>query len=107
LLIDHYQRLEREEREVLDQGLVLRGARDRIGPILTTATALGAAVLPLVAFGNIPGLEILHPMAVAVVGGLVTAAVMSLFVLPALYLRFASPQPQPEMPQGSGSEHHA
>jgi Cu/Ag efflux pump CusA len=108
-LINHYQRLEREEGEVLGQGLVLRGARERIGPILTTATAVGAAVLPLVAFGNIAGLEILHPMAVAILGGLVTSAIMSLFVLPALYLRFASPQPQPlrEVPTENGSEQHA
>jgi CzcA family heavy metal efflux pump len=107
-LLHRYQSLEREEGEVLGQGLVLRGARERIGPILTSATAVGAAVLPLVALGNIAGLEILHPMAVAILGGLVTSAFMSLFVIPALYLRFASPQPRPlpEMPAGYGSERH-
>jgi Cu/Ag efflux pump CusA len=108
-LINRYQRLEREEGDVLGQGLVQRGARERLGPILTTATAVGAAVLPMVAFGDIAGLEILHPMAVAVLGGLVMSAIMNLFVIPAVYLRFASPQPQPrpEMPRGYGSERHA
>jgi Cu/Ag efflux pump CusA len=58
-------------------------------------------------FGDIAGLEILHPMAVAVLGGLVVSAIVSLFVLPALYLGLASPQPQPEMPEGYRSEGHA
>jgi Cu/Ag efflux pump CusA len=106
-LIDRYRRLEREEGEVFGQGLVLRGARERLGPILASATAVGAAVLPLVAFGDIAGLEILHPMAVAILGGLVISAIMSLFVIPALYLRLASPQPQPAIPTGHGSEQHA
>ena len=108
-LINRYQRLEREEREVFGHGLVLRGARERLGPILTSATVVGAAVLPLVIFGDIAGLEILHPMAVAILGGVVTSAIMSLFVIPALYLRLASPQPQPqpEIPTGHGSEQHA
>jgi Cu/Ag efflux pump CusA len=110
-LIDRYQRLEREEGEAFGQGLVLRGTRERLGPILTSATAVAAAVLPLVAFGDIAGLEILHPMAVAILGGLVTSAIMSLFMIPALYLRLASPQPQPqpqpETPTGHGSEQHA
>ena len=108
-LVNRYQRLEREEGETFGPGLVLRGTRDRLAPILAGATAVGAAVLPLVALGDIAGLEILHPMAVAILGGLVTSAIMSLFVIPALYLLFASPQPrpQPEIPKGYGSERHA
>ena len=90
-LINHYQRLEREEGVAFGPGLVLRGTRERLGPILTGATAVGVALLPLVALGDIAGLEILHPMAVVILGGLVISAIMSLFVIPALYLRFASP----------------
>jgi len=48
-----------------------------------------------------------HPMAVAILGGVVASAIVCLFVLPALYLRLASPQPKPEMPEGIGSEQHA
>jgi len=107
LLINRYQRLEREEGEAFGQRLVLRGASERLGPILTSATAIAFALLPFVVLGNIAGLEILHPMAVAILGGVVASAIVTLFVLPALYLRLASPQPKPDMPEGIGSEQHA
>ncbi len=98
--------LEREEGEAFGPGLVLRGTRERLGPILTSATAIGVALLPMVVFGNIAGLEILHPMAVVILGGLVVSAIMSLFVIPALYLSFASPQPKQRV-TAYGSEQHA
>ena len=107
LLINRYQRLEWEEGEAFGPGLVLRGASERLGPILTSATAVAFATLPFVFLGNIAGLEILHPMAIAILGGVVACAIMSLFVLPALYLRLASPRPKPEMPEGLRSEQHA
>ena len=88
LLINHYQHLEREEGEPFGLGLVLRGARERLSPILMTAGATGLAILPLVIFGNIPGHEIEHPMAVVILGGLVTSTLVNLFVVPALYLKF-------------------
>jgi CzcA family heavy metal efflux pump len=94
LTINRFQLLELQEGEAFGPGLVLRGARERFGPILTSAIGIGVAVLPFLVFGNIAGLEILHPMAVVVLGGLVTAAIVNLFVVPALYLSFASPRPQ-------------
>jgi predicted RND superfamily exporter protein len=54
-----------------------------------TAGATAAALLPFVVLGNRAGLEIVHSMAVVVLGGLVTAMLLSLFVVPALYLRIA------------------
>jgi len=54
---------------------------------MTAATA-GLAILPLVIYGNLPGHEIEFPMAVVILGGLVTSTLLSLFILPALYLRF-------------------
>ena len=107
LLINRYQRLEWEEGESFGPRLVLRGASERLGPILTSATAIGFALLPFVVLGNIAGLEILHPMAVAILGGLLASTIVSLFVLPALYLRLASAQPKPEIPEGIRSEQHA
>ena len=107
LLINRYQRLEQEEGEAFGPRLILRGARERLWPILTSATAIGFALLPFVVLGNIAGLEILHPMAVAILGGVVASAIVCLFVLPGLYLRLASPQPKPQMPEGIGSEQHA
>lgn len=86
LLIRHCQDLERYEGETEGLGLVLRGARERFAPIITTAAALAVLALPFVVMGSRPGLEVLHPMAVVIVGGLVTSTLLSLFVVPAIYL---------------------
>ena len=91
MMICHYQHLEREEGEPFGLGLVLRGARERISPILMTASATGLALVPLLIAGTIPGHEIEHPMAVVIMGGLVTSTLMNLLVMPALYLRFGRP----------------
>ncbi len=88
MLINHYQHLERHEGESFGPGLVLRGARERLGPILMTALAVGLAMVPLVITGNIPGQEIMYPMAIVILGGLVTSTVLNLFIIPALYLWF-------------------
>ena len=88
LLINHYQHLEREEGEVFGPELILRGARERLRPILMTALTTGLAISPLVVLGRIPGHEIEHPMAVVILGGLVTSTLLNLFVMPMLYARF-------------------
>ncbi len=67
---------------------MLRGARERLSPILMTTLACGLALVPLVVAGSIPGHEIEHPMAVVILGGLVTSTMLNLFVVPSLYLRF-------------------
>ena len=72
--------------------VLLRGARERLSPILMTTLATGLALVPLVVLGSIPGHEIEHPMAVVILGGLVTSTLLNLFVLPSLYLRFAKPR---------------
>jgi CzcA family heavy metal efflux pump len=88
MLISHYQHLEAEEGEAFGPELVLRGARERVSPILMTALATGLALVPLVIAGNIPGHEIEHPMAIVILGGLITSTLLNLFIVPALYLRF-------------------
>jgi CzcA family heavy metal efflux pump len=88
MMINHFQHLEREEGETFGPGLVLRGARERLLPILMTTLACGLALVPLVIAGSIPGHEIEHPLAVVVLGGLVTSTLVNLFVVPSLYLRF-------------------
>ena len=102
MLIKHYQRLEREEGEQFGSGLVLRGARERLGPIIMTALAAGLALVPLMISGNIPGQEIASPMAIVILGGLVTSTLLNLFIVPSLYLRFGArsqAQPSTEIPQ--------
>jgi CzcA family heavy metal efflux pump len=92
LMVAHFQHLEREEGVPFGPGLVLQGAKDRLAPILMTASATGLALVPLVLAGPVPGNEIEHPLAVTILGGLVTATLLNLFVLPSLYLRFAKPR---------------
>ncbi len=95
MMINHFQHLERHEGEAFGPGLVVRGARERLSPILMTTLACGLAIVPLVVAGNIPGNEIEHPLAIVVLGGLVTSTLLNLFVVPSLYLRFGKSQVQP------------
>jgi Cu/Ag efflux pump CusA len=88
LMISHFQHLERQEGETFGRGLVMRGASERLAPILMTASATALALVPLVVLGSRPGHEIEHPMAVVILGGLVTSTLLNLFLLPVLYLRF-------------------
>jgi CzcA family heavy metal efflux pump len=88
LLINHCQHLEEQEGMAFGRELVLRGARERLAPILMTSLATGLALVPLVVLGTRPGHEIEHPLAVVILGGLFTSTLLSLFVLPSLYLRF-------------------
>ncbi|MDH5536374.1 MAG: efflux RND transporter permease subunit, partial [Betaproteobacteria bacterium] len=90
LLIQHYRHLEDVEGEPFGRGLILRGASERLSPILMTALSTGLALVPLVVAGTIPGHEIEHPMAVVILGGLVTSTLLSLFVVPILYLRYGA-----------------
>ena len=69
---------------------MLRGTRELFAPILVTVVTTAAAMVPLVLLGKIAGLEIVHPIAVVILGGLVTATVFTLHVVPALYLRFGA-----------------
>jgi Cu/Ag efflux pump CusA len=88
IMINHFQHLERHEGETFGMGLVLRGASERLRPILMTTGAAGLAILPLIIFGNLPGHEIEYPMAVVILGGLATSTLLNLFILPAFFLRF-------------------
>ncbi len=90
MLISHYRHLELEEGQALSRELVLCGSEERLSPILMTALATALALLPIVMTGNQPGHEIEHPMAVVIVGGLVTSTALNLFLMPALYLRFGA-----------------
>jgi CzcA family heavy metal efflux pump len=89
LLINHCQHLERYEGVTFGPALVIRGARERLSPIMMTALATGLALVPLVVAGTKPGQEIEHPMAIVILGGLFTSTLVNLFIVPTLYLRFA------------------
>ncbi len=107
LLINHCQHLEQDEGEPFGLGLVLRGAKERLAPILMTSLATGLALVPLVVLGDRPGHEIEYPLAVVILGGLVTSTLLNLFVVPSLYLRFHRPLDQPASVAGTEGEAHA
>ena len=86
LLITHYQHLEAEEGVQFGLDLVVRGARERFTAILASSSAIIAALLPILVFGQMSGLEIVQPTAVVITGGLIASTLVTLFVLPALYL---------------------
>ncbi len=92
MLISHYQHLEQEEGMPFGKELVLRGAQERLIPISMTVLTTGLALVPLIIGGEIPGQEIEYPMAIVILGGLVTATLLNLLVVPSLYLRFAKPK---------------
>jgi CzcA family heavy metal efflux pump len=101
MMINHFQHLESSEGETFGPALVLRGAKERLSPIMMTALATGLAVIPLVIAGQLPGHEIEHPMAVVIVGGLITSTFRNLFIVPALYLRWGrGSAPIPARPNG-------
>jgi Cu/Ag efflux pump CusA len=88
MLIGHYRYLQEEEGMPFDNELILRGAEERLSPILMTALTTGLALVPLVIAGNLPGHEIEYPMAFVILGGLTTSTIMNLLVLPALYAKW-------------------
>jgi CzcA family heavy metal efflux pump len=88
MMISHFQTLEDEEGVPFGPELVIQGARERIAPIMMTALTTGLALIPLILAGNIAGQEIEYPMAVVILGGLVSSTLINLFVVPSLYLRF-------------------
>lgn len=88
MLVSHYRHLEREEDEAFGRALVVRGSRERLVPILMTASVTALALLPLSIAGNEPGHEIEYPMAVIILGGLVSSTILNLFVMPVAFLRY-------------------
>jgi len=98
MLVSHYRHLETEEGMEFGIPLVMRGAEERLAPILMTALTAGLALLPLVISGDKPGHEIEHPLAVVILGGLVTSTLLNLFLLPAFYAVFGKvKEPDPAL----------
>jgi CzcA family heavy metal efflux pump len=91
MLITHYNHLMMEEGMKFGRELVVRGAMERLSPILMTALTAGLGLLPLALSAGKPGRELEQPMAVVILGGLLTSTLLNMIVLPALYLKFGQP----------------
>jgi Cu/Ag efflux pump CusA len=94
-LVDRYRRLERAPDAPQGIDLAIAGAQSRLGPILITALGTAAFALPFVAMGDVAGMEVMRPMAIFVLGGLVSTALVLLFVIPSIYM-MSGPKPASE-----------
>ncbi|MCH6256153.1 efflux RND transporter permease subunit [Puniceicoccaceae bacterium K14] len=88
MLISHYLHLMRYEGEEFSRSMVERGTLERLTPILMTAISAGLALVPLLMAAEEPGKEILNPIAVVIVGGLISATFLGLCLTPALFYFF-------------------
>jgi len=95
LLLSHYEHLVEAEGASWDIDTIQRGAQERLVPILMTAVVTALGLLPLALGLNAPGQEIEGPMAVTVLGGLLSSTLLNLIVLPALAQRFGGPRNKP------------
>jgi CzcA family heavy metal efflux pump len=105
VLLARLERLPRGEDGRPVFGLVSRVAEERLVPVVATALATAAMLVPFVVLGDVPGTELVRPLVVTVLGGLVTSLLLTLFVLPSLYLRLAAsagPGTPPGPPAGLG-----
>lgn len=88
LKISHYINLAIHEGMPFGPDLVMRGSLERLTPVLMTALSAGVALVPLMIDAHAPGKEILHPVAITIFGGLVTATILDTFLTPTLFLRY-------------------
>lgn len=101
VLMGHFRDREQESGEVQGPELVQHVTQERFVPLLASTATIAAALLPMVWLGNRAGLEVVHPMAIVILGGLIASTLVHLFVVPALYLRFR-PVKQSNEPGASG-----
>jgi HME family heavy-metal exporter len=90
ILFNRYHQMERNDGRAFEQELILKGSVERFAPILMTAFATAFALIPALFMGDIPGLEMIRPIAIVTLGGLATSMFLNLFVLPVVYWRYGA-----------------
>ncbi len=88
MMISHYLHLMKYEGENFSREMIIRGSQERLVPVMMTAFVASLALLPLVFAGGQPGSEVLHPVAVVIVGGLLSSTILDVIVTPSLFYRF-------------------
>jgi HME family heavy-metal exporter len=88
LKISHYINLALHEGESFGKRLIVRGSLERLTPVLMTALSAGLALVPLMIDADAPGKEILHPVAITIFGGLISATLLDTVLTPLLFHRF-------------------
>jgi CzcA family heavy metal efflux pump len=89
MMLSHYLHLMRHEGEGFTRAMVERGTLERMVPVLMTALSAGIALIPFVLAANEPGKEILHPVAVVIVGGLISSTALDFLITPLVFFKFA------------------
>jgi Cu/Ag efflux pump CusA len=89
MMLSHYLHLMRHEGEGFTRQMVERGTLERMVPVLMTALAAGIALIPFVLAADEPGKEILNPVAIVIVGGLVSSTLLDFLVTPSIFFNFA------------------
>ena len=105
MLISHYLHLMQQEGEGFTKAMVIRGTKERLVPVLMTALAAGIGLIPLVLAADQPGKEILHPVAVVIVGGLITSTLLGLGVTPTVFYTFGRKAAARAIESEAGASH--
>jgi CzcA family heavy metal efflux pump len=105
MMLSHYLHLMKHEGEGFTRAMIIRGTQERLVPVLMTALAAGIALIPLVLAADQPGKEILHPVAVCIVGGLLSSTLLDFAVTPAVFYAFGRKAAEHAVASNAGASH--
>ena len=105
MMISHYLHLMAHEGESFSRKMIIRGTQERLVPVMMTALAAGIGLIPLVLAADQPGKEILHPVAVVIVGGLVSSTFLDMAITPAMFWLFGRKAARRALEQGAAAAH--